>query len=118
VYKVHFLCAELRQTQTQVVDDNRKRVAITPRLHVREIPKQDTQTSRQYSPVVTGEGTRTLTDVSSDHPVTQGPFGFVIGDLEWDELEKALESIRHESHPTPPLYLGSSGSRVGVFGPF
>jgi transposase-like protein len=26
-------------------------------------------------------------------------------DLEWDELEKALESIRHESHPTPPLYL-------------
>jgi hypothetical protein len=55
VYKVHFLCAEFRQTQTQVVADNRKRVAITPRLHVREIPKQDTQTSRQYSPVVTGE---------------------------------------------------------------
>ena len=26
-------------------------------------------------------------------------------DLEWDELEKALESIRHESHPTPPLSL-------------
>ena len=26
-------------------------------------------------------------------------------DLEWDELEKALDSIRHESHPTPPLYL-------------
>jgi DNA/RNA-binding domain of Phe-tRNA-synthetase-like protein len=26
-------------------------------------------------------------------------------DLEWDELEKALDSIRHESHPTPPLSL-------------
>ena len=26
-------------------------------------------------------------------------------DLEWDELEKALESIRHESHPTPSLSL-------------
>ena len=26
-------------------------------------------------------------------------------DLEWDELEKALESIRHESHPTPPLSM-------------
>jgi hypothetical protein len=26
-------------------------------------------------------------------------------DLEWDELEKALDSIRHESRPTPPLYL-------------
>jgi hypothetical protein len=26
-------------------------------------------------------------------------------DLEWDELEKGLESIRHESHPTPPLSL-------------
>jgi hypothetical protein len=26
-------------------------------------------------------------------------------DLEWDELEKALESIRYESHPTPPLSL-------------
>jgi hypothetical protein len=26
-------------------------------------------------------------------------------DLEWDELEKALDSIRRESHPTPPLYL-------------
>jgi hypothetical protein len=25
--------------------------------------------------------------------------------LEWDELEKALESIRHGSHPTPPLSL-------------
>lgn len=55
MYKVYFLCAEFRQTQTQVVADNRKRVAITPRLHVREILKQDTQTSRQYSPVVTGE---------------------------------------------------------------
>jgi DNA/RNA-binding domain of Phe-tRNA-synthetase-like protein len=29
----------------------------------------------------------------------------VWSDLEWDELEKALDSIRHESHPTPPLYL-------------
>ena len=29
----------------------------------------------------------------------------VMADLEWDELEKALESIRHESHPTPPLSL-------------
>jgi hypothetical protein len=26
-------------------------------------------------------------------------------DLEWDELEKALENIRHESYPTPPLSL-------------
>jgi hypothetical protein len=26
-------------------------------------------------------------------------------DLEWDELEKALDSIRHESHPTLPLSL-------------
>jgi len=26
-------------------------------------------------------------------------------DLEWDELEKALDDIRHESRPTPPLYL-------------
>ena len=26
-------------------------------------------------------------------------------DLEWDELEKALDSIRHESHPTPPFSL-------------
>jgi hypothetical protein len=29
----------------------------------------------------------------------------VWSDLEWDELEKASDSIRHESHPTPPLYL-------------
>jgi hypothetical protein len=29
----------------------------------------------------------------------------VWSDLEWDELEKALESIRHESFPTPPLSL-------------
>jgi hypothetical protein len=29
----------------------------------------------------------------------------VWSDLEWDELEKALESIRHESLPTPPLSL-------------
>jgi transposase-like protein len=29
----------------------------------------------------------------------------MMADLEWDELEKALESIRHESHPTPPLSL-------------
>jgi hypothetical protein len=29
----------------------------------------------------------------------------VWNDLEWDELEKALDSIRHESHPTPPLSL-------------
>jgi hypothetical protein len=29
----------------------------------------------------------------------------VWSDLEWDELEKALDSIRHESHPTPPLSL-------------
>jgi hypothetical protein len=28
-------------------------------------------------------------------------------DLEWDELEKALESIRHGSHLTPPLSLFS-----------
>ena len=28
----------------------------------------------------------------------------MMADLEWDELEKALDSIRHESHPTPPLY--------------
>ena len=26
----------------------------------------------------------------------------MMADLEWDELEKALESIRHELHPTPP----------------
>jgi transposase-like protein len=29
----------------------------------------------------------------------------MMADLEWDELEKALESIRHESHPTSPLSL-------------
>ena len=29
----------------------------------------------------------------------------MMADLEWDELEKALENIRHESHPTPPLSL-------------
>jgi hypothetical protein len=29
----------------------------------------------------------------------------VWSDLEWDEMEKALDSIRHESHPTPPLSL-------------
>ena len=29
----------------------------------------------------------------------------MMADLEWDELEKALDSIRHESHPTPPLSL-------------
>jgi hypothetical protein len=29
----------------------------------------------------------------------------VWSDLEWDELEKALESIRHEPHPTPPLSM-------------
>jgi hypothetical protein len=29
----------------------------------------------------------------------------VWSDLEWDELEKALENIRHESFPTPPLSL-------------
>jgi hypothetical protein len=29
----------------------------------------------------------------------------VWSDLEWDELEKALDSIRHESHPTPPLSM-------------
>jgi transposase-like protein len=29
----------------------------------------------------------------------------MMADLEWDELEKALDSIRHEFHPTPPLYL-------------
>jgi transposase-like protein len=29
----------------------------------------------------------------------------MMADLEWDELEQALESIRHESHPTPPLSL-------------
>jgi transposase-like protein len=29
----------------------------------------------------------------------------MMADLEWDELERALESIRHESLPTPPLSL-------------
>lgn len=26
-------------------------------------------------------------------------------DLDWDEMEKGLERIRHESRPTPPLSL-------------
>jgi len=26
-------------------------------------------------------------------------------DLDWDEMEKALDRIRHESKPTPPLEL-------------
>jgi hypothetical protein len=26
-------------------------------------------------------------------------------DLDWDEIENALDSIRHESIPTPPLSL-------------
>ena len=29
----------------------------------------------------------------------------MMADLEWDELEKALYSIRHESPSTPPLSL-------------
>jgi hypothetical protein len=27
------------------------------------------------------------------------------GDLDWDEMEAALERIRHESPPTPPITL-------------
>ena len=32
-------------------------------------------------------GTRSLADASSDHPVTQGPFGFVIGERELRVLQ-------------------------------
>jgi hypothetical protein len=41
------------------------------------------------------------------HSTTQDALALagVWSDLEGDELEKALDSIRHESHPTPPLYL-------------
>jgi hypothetical protein len=41
------------------------------------------------------------------HSTTQDALALagVWSDLEWDELEKALENIRHESHPTPPLSL-------------
>ena len=27
------------------------------------------------------------------------------GDLDWDEMEAALDRIRHESRPTPPITL-------------
>jgi hypothetical protein len=39
------------------------------------------------------------------HNTTQDALALagIWSDLEWDELEKALDSIRHESHPTPPL---------------
>ncbi len=44
-------------------------------------------------------------DAATSEDVTRAALG-VIGawsDLDWDEMEAALDKIRHESKPTPPI---------------
>ncbi len=46
-------------------------------------------------------------DISIPQSVTQDALG-VIGawsDLDWDQMEEALDRIRHDSPPTPPIEL-------------
>ena len=48
-----------------------------------------------------------VSDAAQLERVTREALG-VIGawdDLDWDELEAALDRIRHESRPTPPIEL-------------
>ena len=48
-----------------------------------------------------------VSDTAQLERVTRDALG-VIGawdDLDWDELEAALDRIRHESRPTPPIEL-------------
>jgi len=47
----------------------------------------------------------TSADAATSESVTQAALG-VIGawsDLDWEEMEAALDKIRHESKPTPPI---------------
>ncbi len=82
-----------RQPTSFVLDHDQALIGIPAVVDGREVTRY----------VVESEGV----DEAPDERVTQAALS-VIGtwsDLDWNELEAALDRIRHESTPTPPIEL-------------
>jgi hypothetical protein len=84
--------------------------------HVQEFPRLQSDSDQPLIGVITEEQGQEVVNYftaeqEADQVMAQNTtedalaLAGVWSDLEWDELEKALESIRHESPPTPPLAL-------------